>query len=79
MTIHKMKLVAPNSLPIVGIKLEDGSLCNFEYSYDDQTQLSLYILTNGNTVAQGTSILVDSDGNEWDSGDVEYHSLLDSK
>lgn len=76
MTVHKLNLIAPNSLPIVGLKLEDGSLSNFEYSYDDQTMTSLYILPNGNTSALGLSILVDSGGNEWDTSDVEFHSLL---
>jgi hypothetical protein len=46
MTLHKLKLVAPNSLPIVGLKLADGSLVSFEYSYDDQTQTSTYILAD---------------------------------
>lgn len=77
MTIHNLKLIAPNSLPIIGLKLEDGSLSDFEYSYDDHTKTSLYILPTGNTAAIGAStVLVDSGGNEWGSGDVEFHSLL---
>jgi hypothetical protein len=77
MTVHYLKLIAPNSLPITGIKLEDGSLSDFEYSYDDHTKTSMYTLPSGNTSAVGaTMVLVDSGGNEWASGDVEFHSLL---
>lgn len=76
MTVHNLKLIAPNSLPIIGIKLEDGSLSDFEYSYDDHTKTSMYILPSGNTSVGATTVLVDSGGNEWASGDVEFHSLL---
>jgi hypothetical protein len=72
-----VKLIAPNALPIIGIKLEDGSLIDFEYSYDDYTQTSLYIFPAGNTSpARATSVLVDSGCNEWASADVEFHSLV---
>lgn len=77
MTVRNLKLIAPNSLPIIGLKLEDGSLSDFEYSYDDRTKTSMYILPPGNTSAIGAqTILVDSGSNEWESTDVEFHSLL---
>lgn len=77
MTVHNLKLIAPNSLPIIGIKLNDGSLSDFEYSYDDHAKTFMYILPSGNASAIGaTTVLVDSGGNEWASGDVEFHSLL---
>lgn len=80
MTLHKPKLVAPNSLPIVGLKLADGLLANFEYSYDDQTETSTYILTDRENSPLGEkSVLVDSEGNEWNSSDVEWHSLVVNK
>jgi len=80
MTLHKLKLVAPNSVPIVGLKMADGSLVSFEYSYDDQTQTSTYVLADrGNSPLGGKNVLVDSEGNEWDSSDVEWHSLVDNK
>ena len=83
MTIHRHKLIAPNSLPIVGVKLEDGSVSDFEYSYDDQTKVSMYILPNGRTPSpskkEGTTALIDSNGNEWCHTDVEFHSLLHSR
>lgn len=71
------KLIAPNSLSIIGIKLNDGSLSDFEYSYDVHTKTSVYILPSGKTSAAGSkTILVDSEGNEWEGTDVEFHSLL---
>ena len=80
MTVRKLKLIAPNSLAIVGLKLEDGSLSGFEYSYDDRTKTSLYILPSGMMATVGTSTtLVDSDGKEWGRSDVEFYSLSRSK
>lgn len=80
MTLHKLKLVAPNSAPIVGLKLADGSLASFEYSYDDETQTSTYILADrGSSPLGEENVLVDSEGNEWDSSDVEWHSLVGNK
>lgn len=77
---QERKLVAPNSLAIVGIKLTDGSISEFEYSYDAKTKTSLYILPEGKGSATcSPPILVDSAGNEWASGDVEFHSLLHSR
>ena len=78
MTLHKPNLIAPNSLPIIGIKLADGSVASFEYSYDDRTQTRTYILTSrGNSPLGEKNILIDSGGNEWNSGDVEWHSLFE--
>lgn len=80
MTVRKLKLIAPNSLAIVGLKLEDGSLNDFEYSYDDRTKTSFYVLAAGRSAAISIStVLVDTAGNEWSSGDVEFHSLLHSR
>jgi hypothetical protein len=74
--MDKLKLIAPNSLPIIGIKSKDGQLSDFEYSYDDKTQTRLYVLVNGSAANIEGSILIDSNGNEWDMADVEYHSLF---
>lgn len=79
MTVHQLELIAPNDLPIVSLKLKNGSFSNFEYSFDDKTQTSLYILPDGNTTTLGVPILVDSGGNEWETSDVEFHSLLHSR
>jgi hypothetical protein len=58
------------------MKLEDGTIVDFEYDYDRQTRVSIYILSSENKGIPRTSILVDSNGKEWNSTDVEYHTLL---
>lgn len=82
MTILRHKLIAPNSLPIVGIKLQDGSVSEFEYSHDTKTKVSMYILPSGSMAGakdkEGPTMLIDSKGNEWSALDVEFHSLLHS-
>jgi hypothetical protein len=75
MTLEKQNLIAPNSLKIVGLKLENGSLVNFEYTYDAQTNSCIYKLTDGTAIPVGRSVLIDTEGNEWDLNDVEWHSL----
>ena len=77
MPLHKYKLTAPNTLPIISIKLLDGSISSFEYSFDDKTKTSYYILPNGHKPT--LAILLDSEGNEWDMIDVEYYSLLHNR
>lgn len=82
MAILKHKLTAPNSLPIVGLKIKGGPLTTFEYSYDTETKVSMYVLPE-NSIAgssdKSSKILVDANGNEWPPIDVEFHSLLHSK
>ncbi len=78
MILHKKNLIAPNSLQIVGVKLADGSMASFEYSYDDQAQKSTYILKDrGNLPLCEKNVLIDSDGNEWSASDVEWHTLFE--
>jgi hypothetical protein len=79
MTIHKLKLVAPNSLPIVGMRFENGTFSEFEYTYDDQTLSRLYVLPDDSSPRRGKSMLIDSGGNEWNAADVEFHSLMKNK
>lgn len=73
-------LVAPDSSPIVGIKLNDGSViplqCNFSRPGGNPTFLYMlpegavgYLMTN-----RGNNILVDANGREWASSDVEFES-----
>lgn len=38
MPARKLELIAPNSTPIVGIKLTDGTISEFECTYDDDTR-----------------------------------------
>lgn len=75
-----MKLIAPNSLSIVGIKLTDNSVSEFEYSHDALTQTSLFILPDGKAATTcNPTVLVDTEGNEWGASDVEFHSLFNVK
>ena len=56
MRLHRLNLIAPNSLPIVGIKLADDSLASFEYSFEDLTQTSTYIIKNRGNSPLGEKI-----------------------
>ena len=73
-----MKLQSPNGNRIIGIKLNDGSISEFEYVRNGN--LSLYNLPSGRAKevdnSTGCSILVDSKGHEWSSSDVEFFSLF---
>lgn len=77
---QEMKLIAPNSLLVVGIKLTDNSVSEFEYSHDARTQTSLFILPDGKAaITCNPTVLVDAEGNEWGASDVEFHSFLNIK
>lgn len=76
----KITLVAPNELPIIGVRLEDGSIHDFEYFYDNVNLVRSFILKDGaksKTLNQnGDHVLVDSNGNDWPASDIEYNSIL---
>lgn len=75
-----LKLTAENSCLITGIKLKDGTFSEFECRFDRRNGecLFFYILPEGRAkqvlTANGGNILLDEEGNEWFSSDVEYHS-----
>ena len=77
-----IKLVAPNNLPIVGIRLEDGTVCEVAYTYDDVRLVGILEVdkTGGAKTSNrnGDGVLVDSAGNEWPASDIEYYSILRS-
>ena len=80
MAIRQLNLIAPNSAPIVGIKLDNGKLAEFVCTYDDTTRTFLYVLSSENAAkvleSGGTNVLIDAKGNEWSAPDVEIHSVL---
>ena len=82
MAAEIIPLVAPNGLPIVGMLLEDGSICPFEYIYDSASNVRYFKLlaTSHAPVRQdsGESTLIDSKGGKWPATDVEFHSILKS-
>lgn len=80
MSVETIKLFAPNSSEIIGIKLQDGSATEFEckFSRVHGECTFFYILPEGKMQelpsSRGERILVDSQGNEWLASDVEFHS-----
>lgn len=75
-----IKLVAPNEFPIVGIRLEDGTVCEVVYTYDNVSLVGILEIqkTGGAKTLNrdGDNVLVDSAGNEWPASDIEYESIL---
>lgn len=82
MTNKKINLVAPNNLPIVGIRLDDGAVNDFEYFYDTVNRVRSFVLKPVATAKimtrDGDHVLVDSEGNEWLASDIEFDSILKS-
>jgi len=76
-TAIKINLIAPNSLPIVGVKLVDGSTSELECFYDSKTGLQDWKIPNNMLNDNGHFIFVGSDGNEWTRlpSDVLFDSL----
>ena len=72
-------LIAPNGCRISGALAADGSVRSFRYSYDRGTQLRLYVLDDGTELPDAPVRLVASDGTQWDSTDVEWHTLFKSR
>ncbi|HFD32896.1 MAG TPA: hypothetical protein ENJ28_09365 [Gammaproteobacteria bacterium] len=76
MALETIKLIAPNSLEIAGIKLKDNSLVKVIAKYDVGAKAWLYEMPD-ETIRKMISptILVDIEGKEWKAHDVEFHSL----
>ena len=72
-------LYAPNGLPIVGLRTEDGGVISFTYSYDTRTKTRLYELQDGGSRTTSDLLAVDSDGNDWQATNVEYHTLFERR
>jgi hypothetical protein len=70
-------LYAPSEAKIIGIRLRDGSVSPFEYTYHKDSSTCMYVLPSG-SVAQlpDPIMLVDERGKDWTSTDVEYHTLF---
>ena len=75
MAARIIKLLAPNNLPLVGILLEDGSACEFEYTYDDVYSVcDMVIKSDGSTKIlnrNGGHVFVDTAGNEWPASAID--------
>lgn len=74
------KLLSPNKSKIIGARLLDGSLTKFSFGYSTSRIDSLIVYEIPNNLSDqllhhdGVIILVDEDGNQWASSDVEYFS-----
>mgnify|MGYP001461359486 CR=1 FL=1 len=77
--LESLQLVAPNGSPITGIRAADGSNRKFKYSYDRTTKVCLFVLEDGTEMNSGTGVLVDSNGNAWDSSEVQYYTLFEHR
>jgi len=78
MTRKSLKLIAPNNLPVLGVLLADGSLCEMAVSYDPSTKVSdLQLIGPEGELAQknGQKILVDPEGNHWAYDEVLFHTI----
>ena len=74
-----INLVAPNGCRFTGALAADGSIRTFTYSYSRATKLRLYVLDDGTELAPVPVKLIDSDGVQWDSTEVEWHTLFKSR
>lgn len=81
MNTQQLKLRSPNGCQIMGIKLTDGSVAPFECSFGRHGGecIFYYKLSCGSLPnllnADGQRLLIDTRGNEWFSGDVEFASV----
>ncbi|WP_200328144.1 hypothetical protein [Thiocystis violacea] len=77
MPFQKLNLTAPNGLPIIGAKLEDGKVDNIECHYDRQSNTQDWIVPHHLHKENECYIFVDASGQEWllDPSDVVLDSL----
>lgn len=74
---NTMALFAPNNLEIVGVKLETGELCKYEFNVQKNAIIFNLIDRNSSVeTTNGEMILVDSSGAEWPYSEVENHTLF---
>lgn len=79
------KLLAPDNLdtPIIGIRLQDGTISEFKYLVDKTTNVPIFILPENIKAAplrrDGDDVLVDSVGQEWRAMDVIFYSITGFK
>ncbi len=80
MVAKKIKLISPKNDDILGVLLEDGTVCPVVFMYDQDLLVRDIILQEITPSplkkVDGQSIYVDKNGERWNSLDVEYHSIL---
>lgn len=82
MAAKNIKLISPENKNILGLLLEDGTICPVVFMYDRDLLIRDVIIQEQHSSPikkiDGSSIYVDENGSEWSSLDVEYHSILNS-
>jgi len=78
--MEKIELYAPDNSPIAGIKLVNGEYAKVSFFYSRSSRFSLLEVDNQKeeswfTDLYGEKILIDINGKEWASSDVEFYSL----
>lgn len=77
MSFQNMKLKAPNDLPIIGVKIIDGTIAKVECHYGRTKNMQDWIMPNNIKEENGCYFFVDSSGKEWllDPSDVFLKSI----
>ena len=65
MAFKTLKLIAPNSLPIVGVKVKNGEAQNVVCNYDKKSNQQDWVFPLNAEKQDGYYIFVDKSGNEW--------------
>ena len=82
MAAKNIKLISPNNEDILGLLLEDGTICPVVFMYDPDLLASDVIIQELHSSppqkVEGNSIYIDKIGEKWSAQDVEYHSIINS-
>ena len=78
--MEKIELYAPDNSAIAGIKLVSGEYAKVSFLYSRSSQVSIFEVDNQKEEdwfidQYGEKILIDINGKEWASSDVEFYSL----
>lgn len=77
-----MLLVSPSFRPVIGVRMNDGSVEEFDclFHWQDDYPQFIYIFSVGVEenvlLIDGQMRLVDREGNDWTVGEVEQASIL---
>lgn len=74
--METIQLFAPSGAKIIGAIASDGSIREFDYSYDRDLKCRLYVLKDGTAISDEPLLLIDAAGVRWGSTDVEWHTLF---
>jgi hypothetical protein len=80
MNYVKLNLIAPNHLPIVGVKLTDNRTAEFKCFYDKESHSQDWEIPNSTFQDDNCFVFIDSSGSEWklNPSDVVLDSLVNN-